>query len=153
MLLAAGCAKSPPVVTDVEGTLLLNDQPLANAQVQFMPELTGFGAEMNSTAITDDKGQFHLTTGRGDAGAVVGKHRVVVTEAPLPPSMRGQDQQSQEKMSAYLAKLKNRPIPTGYGSYSQTPLFVEVTAAIECRLQGCPKAGAGVRVEISDDRS
>jgi hypothetical protein len=124
-LLTCSCSKSPPPVTEVEGTLLLNEQPLPNALVQFMPETSDFGAEVNSTAVTDDKGHFTLTCAvKNQPGAVVGKHRVVVTEASPPADIRRQ----QDKVGEYQNKLKNRPIPPLYSNYSDTTLRVEVTA-------------------------
>jgi hypothetical protein len=118
-----GCAKSPPPVTEVEGTVLLNNEPLANALVQFMPETGNFGAEANSTGVTNEQGHFTLTCNlQNQSGAIVGKHRVLVTEAPPPAAIRRQ----QEKAAEFQAKLKNRPIPSKYGSFAQTPLSVEV---------------------------
>jgi hypothetical protein len=126
LLVALSCAKVPPPLTEVEGTVLLNDQPLPNAQVQFMPDLADFGAELNSTAITDEQGHFRLSTQTGQSGAVVAKHRVVVKDAPPPADVRGQSAESQQRLAAYQAKLKNRPIPVIYGSFGQTPLIVDV---------------------------
>ena len=124
-----GCARVPPPVTDAEGTLLLDGKPLPGAEVEFVPELAHFGAEMNSTGVTDDQGHFRLTcVYNQQPGAVVGKHHVVVTEAPTPPELRGMDGRSQARLAEYLAKLKNRPIPEVYGTLGKTPLVVEVKA-------------------------
>src|SRR6516165_10959434 len=106
-LLATGCKKTRPPVTEVEGRLLLNNQPLPKAYVRFMPELTDWGADMNSWAITDDQGHFKLTCLWGDQpGAAVAMHRVVVTDPPVEDNMRDQDQASQERLSRHLASLK-----------------------------------------------
>jgi len=127
VLATAGCAKTPPSVTEVEGVLLLDKKPLPNAQIEFVPELKDFGAEMNSLAVTDDKGFFRLTCHyKSQAGAVVGTHRVVVSEAPTPAEMRGMDGASQAKYAEYRARLKNRPIPDVYSTAGRTPLRVEV---------------------------
>jgi hypothetical protein len=124
-----GCQKVPPPVTEAEGTVLLDGKPLPQAQVEFVPELHGFGAEMNSTALTDDAGHFHLTCSfNQQPGAVVAKHHVIVMEAPTPAEYRGQDERTQTSLAQYIAKLKNRPIPTVYGTLSKTPLVVEVKA-------------------------
>src|SRR5947209_426150 len=129
VLAAAGCAKGPPPVTEVEGIVLLNDRPLPQAQVEFVPDLSYYGAEMNSTAVTDEKGHFRLTCNfKGQSGAVVAKHRVLVTDPPVPREMRGMDERSQQAQAAFQAKLKNRPIPPAYGTVGKTPLIVEVTA-------------------------
>jgi hypothetical protein len=128
-LTLSGCKKVPPPVTEAEGTVLLDGKPLPQAQVEFVPDLRDFGAEMNSTAVTDDAGHFHLTCGFNEQpGAVVAKHRVIVMEPPTPGEFRGQDEATQTRLAQYIAKLKNRPIPEKYGTLSKTPLVVEVKA-------------------------
>jgi hypothetical protein len=124
LVLMGGCHKSPPPVVAAEGTVTLDDRPLVNVMVQFMPESSDFGAELNSMGVTDDKGHFTLTCNyNSQPGAVVGKHRVVVGEGPVPAEIRRQ----QSKVAEFQASLKNRPIPTNYGSFSQTPITLEVT--------------------------
>jgi hypothetical protein len=129
-LTAAGCGKpAPPPVTEAGGIVLLNGSPLPNAQLQFVPDLADFGAELNSTGITDEKGRFQLKCAKNDqAGAVVAKHRVVITDAPPPPKYRGMSEDAQKGYAAYVKSLKNRPIPEQYGSVGTTPLIVEVKA-------------------------
>jgi hypothetical protein len=125
---AAGCAKSPPPVTEVAGVVRLDGQPLPHVKVEFVPDLSGFGAEMNSSAITDEQGRFTLTRAfTGQPGAVVAKHRVLITEAPTPGEFRSQDPQTQARYAQYMARLKNRPIPDAYGKLA-TALVVEVKA-------------------------
>lgn len=121
-----GCGpKVPPPVTVVEGKLLLDDKPLPFAQIDFVPETSDFGAELNSSATTDAEGNFTLALADGRAGAVVGPHRVTVMEGSPPKELRSQE--AQEKLGEYMKKLVNRPIPEVYGSYGKTPLRVEVT--------------------------
>jgi hypothetical protein len=123
----SGCARVPPPVTGAEGTVLLDGKPLPQAQVEFVPELRNFGAEMDSLAMTDDQGHFRLTcTYKEQPGAVVGKHHVLVTEPPTPAEYRSQDERTQAKLAQYLAGLKNRPIPEAYATLGKTPLVVEV---------------------------
>ena len=128
-LALAGCARRPPPATEVEGTVYLDNQPLPNARVEFIPELEGFGAELYSHAVTDDRGRYKLAfTYTEQPGAVVATHRVVVSDPPPPREARGVDGQSQEKLTQFLGALKNRPIPENYGSAVKTPLLVEVSA-------------------------
>jgi hypothetical protein len=129
VLTLSGCRKSPPPVVEVEGTVLLDGKPLPQAQVEFAPQLSNFGAELNSTGITDDKGHFTLTCSLGgQSGAVVAKHRVLVTEPPTPDEYRSQDPKTLARYKQYLEKLTNRPIPAAYGNLAKTPLVVEVKA-------------------------
>jgi hypothetical protein len=120
-LAVSGCSKSPPPVTEVSGVVLLDGQPLPKALVEFVPDLPNFGAEMNSTGITDDKGQFSLICtyqGERKSGAVVAKHFVLVRELPPDAASRRQD--------ATAPKLANRPIPSELGSLGKNPYTVEV---------------------------
>jgi hypothetical protein len=122
-----GCG-GPPPATPVEATVLLDGQPLPRAKVQFLPDLPGQEAKLGSSAVTDDNGRCTLRfDAKDEAGAVVGKHRVVVTEAPPPAEFRGMSQKAQEGYARYRKGLKNRPIPEAYGSAVNTPLIVEVT--------------------------
>jgi hypothetical protein len=113
----------------VEGIVLLDGQPLPQARVQFVPDLTGQEAKLASSAVTDDKGRFTLQfDAREEFGAVVGRHRVLVTEPPPPQEFRSPSQRAQQGYTRYQAGLKNRPIPEVYGSVVQTPLIIEITA-------------------------
>jgi hypothetical protein len=127
LLLVGGCGKVPPSMTEVEGTVTVDGYPLPNALIRFMPELTQWGAEMNSTGITDDKGYFKLTCAyKQEPGAAVGKHRVLVTDAPAPAEARGMSAEAQGAMTRYTNGLKNRPIPAIYSNLAQTPLIITV---------------------------
>ena len=129
-LTLGGCGKpKPPSFTEAEGTVMLDGKPLPFAFVEFMPNLPKFGAEYNSSATTDENGHYRLVSGHEQQpGAAIGKHRVVIREAPAPQDMRGMDGDSQERYARYVAGLKNRPIPENYGTAATTPLSVEVTA-------------------------
>jgi hypothetical protein len=120
-----GCAPRLPPVVPAQGTVLLNGKPLPMALVTFVPQLESFGADSNSTAVTDENGQFTLTCAHNkQPGAVVGKHVVLIAEPPLPDDLR--HARDVRAIDAYRAKLGNRPIPTDYGSVSKSPLQIEV---------------------------
>jgi hypothetical protein len=142
VLVFSGCAKGPPPVTAVSGVVLLDGQPLPQAKVEFVPELSGFGAEMISSAVTDDRGRFTLAFSYSrQPGAVVGRHRVLVTEPPTPAEFRSPDERTQARLAQYQAKLKNRPIPPAYGTLNKTPLAVDVKpdqATYDLQLQRNP---------------
>lgn len=128
LLICSGCSgKETIIMVPIEGTLLLDGKPLPQAQVEFMPEFKGHGAQANSYAITDDKGKFKLING-AEEGAAIATHRVVINDAPPPASARGQDEASQQRLTDYVNSLKNRPIPVMYQTYTATPLRVEVKA-------------------------
>ncbi len=126
LFLSQGCAKRPPAIVSVSGTVTLNDLPLPHAEISFIPMEPGLDGNYIATAITDENGFYTLVL-PAKPGAVVGVNKVTVTDGPLPDEARGQDGESQMIASRFLASLKNRPIPTSYGLASQTSLSVTVT--------------------------
>jgi hypothetical protein len=73
----AGCGSHVPV----SGVVTVDGKPYRNAVVSFQP----IGTQSNpnpgrgSSGITDEHGRFHLKPVDGQAGAVVGKHRIRIT--------------------------------------------------------------------------
>jgi hypothetical protein len=79
-VLAVGCGGSKKFAP-VSGKVTLNGEPLANATVSFQPiaKEGSTDAGPGSTGTTNDKGEFSLTVATGERGAVVGKHRVIIS--------------------------------------------------------------------------
>src|SRR5215204_1838971 len=78
-----GCNKSDPSLVPVTGTVTVNDQPLANATVTFIPKdgTPGFGG----VGKTDAAGKYTLKGSRDDApGIPPGEYRVVVSKRLMP---------------------------------------------------------------------
>jgi hypothetical protein len=127
--LAGGCGggkpEAPPL-DEVEGTVLLNGKPLNKAAVRFQPT-TDYGPEYLAVGVTDDKGRFKLTC-KGQPGACSGENHVAVAEGEIPREYVGESQTAQRKLREYLDALGNRPIPTKYGNFAESPLKVNVTA-------------------------
>jgi hypothetical protein len=73
-LLSAGCGDSGPQLGFVEGTILLDGKPLAEADVEFQPQ---DGSPSYGT--TDSSGHYELAYTPGKQGAMVGKHVVLIT--------------------------------------------------------------------------
>lgn len=84
LLVGAGCgevAKPIPKIAPVTGTLTLDGQPLAEANISFEAR-DGSGMYLGRT---DTEGKYFLTDQRaGDRGASLGEHRVRV-EKPTEP--------------------------------------------------------------------
>ncbi len=76
--LPLGCSNGYQIAS-VSGHVLMDNRPLANAEVRFQPtDSKGFPY---STSFTDDQGNYtlHLENGSDTPGAVVGEHRVVIS--------------------------------------------------------------------------
>ena len=70
-----GCGSSGPELGSVTGTVTLGGKPLADALVQFQPEKDG----SPSTARTDAEGHYELMYLADTKGALLGKHKVIVS--------------------------------------------------------------------------
>lgn len=73
----AGCGGSQeklPQLVPVHGKVTLDGQPLANANISFLPP-TG----PSSAALTNDAGVYVLMNKSGAPGAVAGLHAVIIT--------------------------------------------------------------------------
>ncbi len=123
VLALAGCSRSTSYTQNesVEGTVTLDGAPVANAVVQFVPDIDPKVQAPSSSGYTDEKGHFKLTCENTKPGAVVGKHNVVVF-----PGRSGGGADDEEAKAAPRAKAA--PVPNVYSLASTTPLKVEVTA-------------------------
>jgi len=84
ILVLVGCGQKGPKMAKVVGTVTVNGEPVAKANVVFAPE----SGQRVASGGTDDEGNFELGTFAIDDGAIVGKHRVtIIARGPLrlPP--------------------------------------------------------------------
>ena len=89
LLPVLGCTQAGPKIVPVSGVVTLNGKPLANATVTFAPvapDGENNAAGDSSIGKTNANGEYTLTTSRGVAGAIVGKHRVRVTLMAAQPN-------------------------------------------------------------------
>jgi hypothetical protein len=114
-----GCRTREYEIAQVEGTLLIDGRPGDMIRVEFAPD----GAPgPTSSAETDGDGKFSLSFFERDAsspesGAVVGKHRVTLSDLRRAASATGGD--------------VPRRFGQEYGLVSTTPLSVEVKPAAQ----------------------
>jgi hypothetical protein len=120
LLTSGGCGG--PACGPVEGSLRMNGKPLANVLVEFLPEANG----PRSSGVTDPAGKYRLTTLDGRAGALVGRHRVVLSDLEVyddkPPAPG-------EKKKRDVVPARPSRLPRHYGEVANTPLKKEVHAA------------------------
>ena len=118
---AGGCS-SGNAVTDVEGTVTLNGQPLEGAQVQFLPDPVEGTTGPRSLGATDAQGRFKMTCDDNRSGAVVGKHRVLVVDLKQWEGLKAGREDSNKP-------LKPSRLPVRDADASQTPFKgIEVKA-------------------------
>src|SRR5262245_22782262 len=78
---AGGCQRGPTWnIAPVEGTVTKDGRPLANIEVVFLVDADAGTQGPRASGTTDKAGHYHLRSHNGDDGALVGKHRVLVTD-------------------------------------------------------------------------
>jgi hypothetical protein len=88
-----GCGPSYHVA-EVDGVLLVQGKPAPKVQLQFLPDIDAQTTGPVSFAETDAQGKFSLSlrapnSSENPPGAVVGSHRVVLTDMELAASATG----------------------------------------------------------------
>jgi hypothetical protein len=128
-LAAAGCGAGSVPVVNVEGVVKYGGKPLSHVRVQFLPDPDKGTMGPISSGATDDNGRFHLTCADKRPGAVVGWHRVVITDLSvrLPNTPAHGRFSDDEKAAAAKQRLQLPRVPDKYTSSARTPLTVEVT--------------------------
>jgi len=135
-----GCGRSGPDVAYVEGTVLLDGEPVAEANVGFSPVSAGrpaFGK-------TNSAGVFHLTTVRGgapDRGAMVGEYAVTITK------WKNRMEGITEPDPVREAKVSTLPpdyiVPKAYGD--------KATSGLKATVKPGRNVGQAFRYELRSD--
>ena len=119
--LVSGCSQSDPSLVPVTGTVTVNDQPLANATVTFIPKdgTPGFGG----VGRTDAAGKYKLAGSRDDApGIPPGEYRVVVSKRLMPD---GSEVPANDNTPPMNSPAKES-VPAAYSSLAATTLSATV---------------------------
>lgn len=136
LTIVAGCGPSGPAVEYVEGRVLVDGEPVADATVGFSP---AGGAGLAAFGQTDASGTYRLTTVQGGkklAGAPVGdyvvtvkKYRNRIAELGTPPAEE-QDPKRYATWKAEADRLETLPleslVPGGFAEVGTSPLKASV---------------------------
>jgi hypothetical protein len=86
---AAGCGSSAqsdrPATYPVSGTVTMNGQPVADANVNFQLA----DGSRSASGVTNSQGRFELTTFAAGDGALPGEYLVAITQFEKPPKGAG----------------------------------------------------------------
>ena len=114
----AGCGPRPGTdpTANVTGTVTLDGQPIERVSVAFMPE-----SGRPASGLTDASGNFELSTFDTGDGAVLGKHKVVLSEqiSDITPAPDDPNFATWKRPKPRFPKLYSDP--------QRTPFTVEVT--------------------------
>ena len=125
-LLAVGCSNTPPLA-EVSGKVTMNGKALKNVKVDFHPDPDKGTRGKGSSGTTDENGNFTLTYDGGKPGAIIGHHRVVLTDLDTFGNVfvgRG-DYRTDDPKGPKETPKKAR-FPENYSTLSQTPFQEEV---------------------------
>jgi hypothetical protein len=114
-----GCS-SPPEYGEVTGKVTVNDLPLVNVLVTFVPEDRTGHKLPRSMGTTDAQGYYVLRTENSQPGAVVGKHRVIVEDLAIFDAPRTDD--------GTLLELPRTRFPERFSDLLRSPLSRSVRA-------------------------
>jgi hypothetical protein len=143
-----GCSKRGNLVK-VDGIVYLDDQPLPDAQVMFIPIEAGEGS-MSATGLTGSDGKFRLSTFSSNDGCAPGNYKVTVVVSTK--SQGGGPEMKEGKIMDMTAMMQKQggstmmqggsggidsSIPISYGDKEKTPLRQKVPAdgTVELRLK------------------
>lgn len=104
--LAMGCAQDGPELAEVSGRVMLDGQPLPEAEVLFEPE---HGRPSRGT--TDEEGEYRLQYTPQRQGALIGKHTVRIS------TYRAEDDSGQQEVP--------ERVPEDYNTASALTKLVE----------------------------
>ena len=110
----------------------MNGQPLKKVRVEFQPDPDKGTRGQGSMGTTDDNGNFTLTYSEGKPGAIVGHHRVVLTDLTMYGNKfvgRG-DYRTEDPKGPKETPKKSR-FSEDYTNLTSTPIRVEVKPGME----------------------
>lgn len=124
--LLTGCSDAPQLA-EISGRVTMNGQPLKNVRVDFHPNPDKGTTGKGSTGTTDANGNFTLTYDGAKPGAIVGHHRVILTDLDKFGNVfvgRG-DYRTEDPKGPKETPTKARFGET-YTNLARTPLLQEV---------------------------
>ncbi|MEX1042179.1 MAG: carboxypeptidase-like regulatory domain-containing protein [Pirellulaceae bacterium] len=130
-----GCGSSNELGTVAAGgTVRYQGEPLAGATVTFIPQ----SGQRPAVGLTDESGNFQVTTLTTRDGALPGPYKVTVTKTDEAVAPKNMQEMSVEEMRAYESEMMKGPpvskdpthlLPVKYKSADTTPFTCEVEAA------------------------
>jgi hypothetical protein len=122
----SGCGSSA-ALGEVEGVVLRGGKPLPDVKVTFHPDPEAGSQGPSSVAYTDSAGRYRLSTDSGVPGAVVGTHRVCLSDLTAKDgSANGGQRGTRGGVRTSSDQQPPAPpppsrVPSGYSAASDTP--------------------------------
>lgn len=127
LISTTGCGPGVPPIAEVTGKVTIDGDPLPHAKVEFYPMHDGLDGNYMASGVTDEQGNYALAhKGGSTPGVTACLCKVTISEGPVPDNIRAMGQAGAAKLKSFRKKLKNRPIPSSYGTLGTTTLEVTV---------------------------
>jgi len=117
-LLTFGCGG--PQRATIEGVVTLDGKPLADMEVQFIPEPEQGRGAAPASAYTDEAGRYRIEA-VGSGGVCVGPNRVCVNDARLMTPGGGTDPNDGMPGAITKTGVRRSRVPQIYSDANQTP--------------------------------
>ncbi|MGL6076111.1 MAG: hypothetical protein ACRC8S_18285 [Fimbriiglobus sp.] len=117
LLFLVGCGAEKVPLT---GVVTLDGQPLADVEVQFIPEPDGQSDAPTVSVYTDKTGRYEVST-RDSVSLQPAKYRVCINDATLMMPRGNADPASGEPGRQTVAETKRSRVPVAYSDVTKTP--------------------------------
>jgi len=104
----------------VEGVVTLDGKPLADVEVQFIPEPDQGRGAVPASAYTNEAGRYRIEAG-GSGGVCVGTNRICVNDARLMMPGSGADPNDGTQQAAPKTGPRRSRVPDIYSDATRTP--------------------------------
>lgn len=116
LLMGCGRGDDPPLVP-VSGVVTMDDKPLADATVEFVPE-SGWG----SMGKTDETGRYELLYRAREKGAAIGQHKVRISTLI---------EEDSDSTNPVIQKGRKESVPVKYNKATTLEANVEPGESVE----------------------
>lgn len=100
LMLVAGCGEGGPDRGQVSGVVTWDGKPIADATVSFMPS-----QGRASVGTTDQNGVYKLAYAKGQTGALLGDHKILISHDPNDLTIK-----PDRELPAELSQRKKTPL-------------------------------------------
>ena len=127
----AGCGATIPENHQVTVVVKSSSgEPMNMVKVKFIPQTEGLDGNFIATGVTDEDG-ICMPTVPGKpktAGVPAGKHKVLVSEAPVSNEARAAEERGDQSIARKeKSSRKHRPIPRKYTRILSSPMEADVS--------------------------
>ncbi len=112
-----GCSGKVYTIAPVKGTLKIDEKPAGNIKLQFMPDASKGAQGPSSEGVTNENGQFELTTLENVPGAVIGDHVVLLVDLEQDRPAQGEESEHPSRIaSSYMTERGGLRVTVQAGS-------------------------------------